>query len=79
MRFALDCLVRAHAALQSSGEDEEEVIGKIESCMAQLMEKRGPASVCRVYAALSCFDALWDVWKYWTISHNANKLIEWAL
>jgi hypothetical protein len=37
MRFAHDALGRAHAALQSSGEDEP-ALSKIESCMAQLAE-----------------------------------------
>lgn len=38
MRFAYDALVRAHGALQSSGEDEP-ALGKIEGVMARLDEE----------------------------------------
>jgi hypothetical protein len=38
MRFAYDCLIRAHAALQGSGEDEP-ALAKIEACIGQLAEE----------------------------------------
>ena len=39
MGFAYDCLIRAHAALQTSGEDELSSLAKIEACMGRLSKE----------------------------------------